>query len=111
MITFVFYMAYWHPKNKELTKFRIHPLEYEYALKIHFYISKKKNKSLTGLSIYIREKTGGKFNRWFFYNLFKGKMIYIKFCIVLYMLDYCELNLQQLEQINVPDFYRRKFIK
>jgi hypothetical protein len=99
-------------KNRiEQAKKFVHPSEVEFTLKLLYYLYKVKNKKLNECVNYIRSKTGGKFSRWFFYNILKGKIVFIKFSTILYVLDYLECSYNDIDTLIVPDSFRRKYIK
>lgn len=97
--------------NVEKSKKFVHPDEIEFTLKLLYYIHKTKDKKIIDCVRYIRAQTGGKFSRWFFLNILKGKLVFIKFSTILYILDYLNTDYHTINTLNVPDNFRRKYIK
>lgn len=98
-------------KNIEQKKKHFHPDEREFILKLLYYIYKTKGKRISDCVKHIRYKTGGKFSRWYFYNVLRGSLVFSKFSTILHVLDYLECNYSDIECLNVPDNFRRKYIK
>jgi hypothetical protein len=102
---------YGRPTEKRLKK--IHPKEKEYILRVHYFIvvMNSRKLSIQKCCEYVRSKTNGKFSRWYFYNIMRDKMLFSKFSTLLLILDYCQTDFTTLESIQIPESYRRKYIK
>jgi hypothetical protein len=98
-------------RSTESKKKHIHKNEIEYVLKLHYYIIKSKHLSVINCCRFIRSKTGGRFTKYFFYNMFRSKLIYSKFSTILLILEYCGTDFTTIEKIEIPESYRRKYIK
>jgi len=98
-------------KNIEQKKKHLHPSEKEFILKLLYYIYKTKGKRISKCVEYIRYKTGGNFSRWFFYNVLRGNLVFIKYATILHVLDYLECSYNDIDTLIVPDYFRLKYIK
>lgn len=98
-------------RSTEAKKKHIHKNEIEYILKLHYYIIHNKKLSVINCCRFIRSRTNGKFTKYFFYNMFRQKLLYSKFSTILLILEYCDTNFTTIESINIPESYRRKYIK